>query len=292
MENGKNERKGIETDYRIKTAACLLTPPPDITGWSKLWDYCVNGYSPFEPAQGYADDCWLIAALSSVAWAAPVKLKAKTEIQIFNPSNTNDSKTYNFTAGNPYTENIPLNSGNVIFARSDPLGDSWPSLYEKAYAIWKSGKAVDNPDIGALGAGDGTSALKSVTGYPHTNPGGDIAAANVNFNATNPGLSSPPVNNLGKTLYPTVAWTTAKAGLPAGIYQNHSYSFFGFYAAGGMTYVILRNPYGSKFPVFNGGYNLNARWNGINLAGMPPGTFAMELGAFKNNFFALNYVMP
>jgi hypothetical protein len=290
MENGREEGKDIETNYRIKTAACLLTPIPNITGWSKLWEYGGGGYSPFEPAQGSADDCWLIAALSSVAWAAGARLRGKAAITIYNPK-TGASTNYNFTA-NPLTEKIPVNGGNVIFARTDPLGDSWPALYEKAYAIWKSGQVIDTPNIGAIGMGDGISALKSITGYLHTNPAGDIAAANVNFNAATPGLSSPPVNAQGKTLYPTVAWTTAKEGLPAGIYQNHSYSFFGFYATGGKTYVILRNPYGSQFPVFNGGYGLAGVWNMINLAGMPPGAFAMEIGAFKNNFYAVNYVMP
>lgn len=271
----------------------MLKPVPNITSWGKLYDYWVNGYTAFEPTQGYADNCYFIAALSSVAWAAPVKIKNKTAIQIFNPDNIGSYTTFNFVENKPYTENIPLNSGKIIFARSEPAGDSWPSLYEKAYAIFKSGDLTnDRPNIGALPKGDGVSALKSIMGSTRTN-NGDIPAANVIFNTSStPPIVSPPTYANGKTMYPTVAWTNNRTDLPAGIYADHTYSFFGFYKSGNKVYVILRNPYGAQFPVFNGGYGLSGNWNGINLAMFGNGVFAMELGAFRNSFFAVNYVMP
>jgi hypothetical protein len=294
MENGKNGRKVAKRDYSVKTGAVILKPIPTVTSWGTLYPYWVNGYNAFEPTQGYADDCYLVAALSSVAWAAPTKIKDKTAIQIFNPEDITSYKTFNFGGANSrYTENIPLHDGNIIFARSEPVGDSWPALYEKAYAIYNSNdQENDKPNIGALPRGDGVGALKSIIGSKTTNDG-DIPASNVAFNtSSNPPVVSPPTFANGKTRYPTVAWTSNRTDLPAGIYSDHTYSFFGFYKTGSKIFVILRNPYGAQFPVFNGGYGLAGIWNGINLATFGNGVFAMELEAFRNTFLAVNYVIP
>ena len=256
-----------------------------------------------EPIQGYANDCHLIAALSSIAWvqppATPLLFNA-SEIYFYNPDAglTPSKPPLNLnTQVEPYTQNVPLDaSGNAIYARSNPQKvDSWPLIYEKAYAIWlnsinpKLNLVVNNQvNYGAIPQGTGLYALQAITqGIPYTeNRNPDIPASRVDSIT-----HIPPVNAMGKTTYPTVTFTDERNGLPAGIYKNHTYSFLGFYSGGGKTYVILRNPYGPLLPDYNVGDNPAVVWNGINLAATGDGIFPIEISKFRDCFVAVNWVL-
>ena len=53
------------------------------------------------------------------------------------------------------TETAPLNSmGAYIYARSSEGGETWPAIYEKAFAKYKTGIVGDHPDITATAWGD------------------------------------------------------------------------------------------------------------------------------------------
>lgn len=153
-----------------------------------------------EPLQGSVNDCFFIAALISVAWAAPAKLKTHPNYQFYN--------TVNKVWDPSFTTNSVLavdTASNLVYARSSSAY-IWPCLYEKAYAKWLDPGHSDTPPIGTLlNGGNGLTALQNICG-------GTLITGAFVFNAA--------AGN--KTTYPSVAKT--KAGAGAGLTSNHTYS--------------------------------------------------------------------
>jgi hypothetical protein len=302
MENGKNDPERKLSVVNQETGDNLLGNVPSVDQWD--WRNC-GPYSNPVPAprmdlkeclQGCVDDCHFIAALAAVAWAAQAQLST-------NPLN------YIFYKTNPPKGNIPINLatqnvpayragpylGTPIFAGST-TGETWPSLYEKAYAKFLGLGSVDgDPDhinIGGIGPGSGTTAVINITRWQYYREWNvaatDIAALN---NAVN-------ISPTGKTLYPMVASTENRDGLIAGIYKKHCYAFLGF--CNNNQYVVLKNPYGGLLARVGKNVEPNQgvwippagtpAWNTINLSDVTDGIFALDIPTFKANFLTLSRV--
>lgn len=199
--------------------AICTTDRREVDDWMNInrGVYDGNGSKSYtDPIQGCVDDCFFIAALSSVAWAANTKLNTHPTYKFY------DAVTKAWT--NSFTTNDVLavdTTDNLVFARcSRPY--SWPCLYEKAFAKWNYNKNPhsDTPDIKTiLSGGNGLTALLNICG-------GTLKTQEMKFN--------PASGN--RTTNPTVAKT--KAGAGAGLTSNHTYSVLKKTTSG----YQLRNP--------------------------------------------------
>jgi len=290
MENGREEGKENRIDD-VKTGAIIgeeAANPP--WSWEKCGDFYTGPSSSMtfkEPIQGKADDCFFIAALSSVAWVSYTLLRAPT-----NPKNPLNFTFYDTVAGgdvHPQLSNQDLakKDGAMLFA-TGVTGKTWPGLYEKAFAKWKNCTIVqgaDYLDIRELKikGGSAVNALMNITGLK--NP--DICNVINNqdpSNELNWLNSDNRFNATGKSNKPMVA-STGSTGT-GGIYTDHSYSLLGIANSGGSTFIILRNPYGKnaiKYVDPNPSRPTGI-WNGINLATNTDGVFPIDVVQFKKYF--------
>ncbi len=118
-----------------------------------------------DPVQGDLPDCYLIAALSSLAF-----LKMIPDKQL------DASGYYSFTFYNPpaeapvatppvkITPKLPLDSSRIYhYSKSYTKGEIWIAMYEKAFASWVGSK-TDTPDYSKICQGDPMLALMNITG--------------------------------------------------------------------------------------------------------------------------------
>jgi hypothetical protein len=147
-----------------------------------------------DPAQGCIADCWLISALSSIAWAEQVagfpKKLSRTANQpsfwAFDPQG--QWKRYLIPVNPAYYLDGPdpqppfPDNREPYYARTNPYMDryifyeSWGPCYEKACAaFWERNKQppfpnpVDNPDYGRMNYNSPLQALMDITGLSYTN---------------------------------------------------------------------------------------------------------------------------
>ena len=219
MRNKKIEKKDEiwMADPRMSGVSCTIDNRVQ-TGYKNTGKSVYNasgGKYYVEPLQGCVNDCYFIAALVSGAWAANSKLRIHPNYRFY--------KTENPVGwGNWFTinEDLALDStNNLVYGRSSTMY-IWSCLYEKAYAVWKSGSQT--PVIkDVLNGGNGLDALLHIFGGAKTSGAfqWDAAAGN-------------------KTKYPSVA--KAANGNTIGLTGNHTYSVLKKTAAG----IELRNPCG------------------------------------------------
>jgi hypothetical protein len=191
-----------------------------------------------DPIQGCVNDCFFIAALISVAWAANAKLSIHPNYRFYNTIKKAWDPAFNMNSVVLAVDNVNGVS-NLVYARSSS-GYIWPSLYEKAYAKWKDTNHSDTPDIGTLcNGGDGLNALQTICG------------GSITRNPT----TIPIVVGQTRTMYPTIAKTKDVANLPAPLVRNHTYSVL---RKSGGSYE-LRNPCGSS-PVYVADFSNFDEW--------------------------------
>jgi len=276
----KKEKKfGIR--YGKECASCGGAFAPYNCGGAGSYN---SNFKVEDPVQGPIEDCFLIAALASIAWVKPSKL--------------NLYPNYSFL-GNFENPDVDLtkdhdNMNVLLDAQGYPAGaklginnNNWPLLYEKAYAIaqgcgnWGRTKC---PDVSGIRGGVGLTALKEV--YRTNNPG--IGNANSPFiiNINTDGTVAKMVEKLnrctstqsGKAQSPAVAWTD---GSTKEIKNGHTYSYLGYYKdAKGSYYIILRNPCRSE-PTTN--VTTSGNWQSINFTNLNDGIFALKLTAVTTN---------
>jgi hypothetical protein len=135
--------------------------------------------------QGILADCWLIAALASIAWTRPEIIAERIrrdnpigDVEAANDKDSGHAKfRFDFTdvltiplpfpfgaITIPFTfpiwigEEVPQHAGgSPIYAKSSVATELWPAVIEKAVAVWISGGDPDFPsseDYGHLNGGD------------------------------------------------------------------------------------------------------------------------------------------
>jgi hypothetical protein len=277
------------------------TPPNG--SWQDAGRYFNEAAEYFDPVQGAVANCYLIAAMASVAWARPFMVSHMTRAtgganeQFTNLVRFRDTDAGNTVRDIEVTDATPTSSaGGPIYCRSSELGEIWPAVYEKAFAKWKTGSATDRPDITATAWGDCVRAAAELTGLTRE------------YHATS-GLTADQLwdrvrqNSLGgKTFNPVVAATYGSgASSPdkvvyadANLVASHCYSVLGWAYRNQTRYLILRNPWGNTEATLGtlGGteflYDVSW-WRPIVLAD-PDGVFAITASTFKSYFATLGVV--
>jgi hypothetical protein len=277
-------------------------------------NYTVGTRAYNDPVQGILPDCYLISALSSLAFLNMIPAKQ--------PVNS----SYSFTFYNPpvpggtptaaapvnVTYNLPLDaSGKYSYSKSFTTGEIWIAMYEKAFASWK-GNNTDKPDYQAICQGDPVYALLNLTGWKF----------DVTSRFSTLGLSGAQIydkiNSVCKTsgIYrttakPMVAYTydprienpTGVTYRDATIVGNHSYSVLGVHTIGAEKYIVMRNPWGQKGAGPGSGdpdpTNLPAGalasgpwYQNANLLDPNDACFALKASVFKDYFKGFGWVYP
>jgi hypothetical protein len=209
------------------------TPPGG--QWADTGSFFSEAAEFFDPVQGQLGDCWLIAAMSSCAWALPYTFAQRSRAT----GTDNEQFTNQFTFIDPAngqghtfeaTDATVVYSGTTspMYGKSSESGEIWPALVEKAYAMWRGGgQWFDKPNLTVLNGGDPVHASAALTGRkPHyTWTSGQTAAQLTTL------VKSHCVSY--RTVDPMTAWTygTAPAGVSysdANIVANHAYSVLGW----------------------------------------------------------------
>ena len=218
------DEKQSETRERLRksnlSGAICTSPPPNIT-W-KNTGRSVGAVNYAEVLQGSCDDCYFLAALISIAYRASNLLKVYPNYSFYD------------TIGNAWSPSFAINQdlavdssnqNNLVYAKTIS-GNVWPSLYEKAYAMWANNNLTNNnPSMSKIcGGGNALNALKQITGKTPTN-------------------GWPPfVAPTGMAQYPTVVDTKSTAST---LTPNHAYAVLKY--SGGKYY--LYNPCGGSSTV-------------------------------------------
>ena len=267
--------------------------PPGAT-WRDTGDFFKDVTEFNDPIQGDVANCYLIAALSAVAWADPYSIVHRNRatgpgetdrvnaIQFYSKGGSHDAPT----AMVEVTDKTLVDRfNNAIYCHSNDNGEIWPAVYEKAFAKWSTRDSTDQPDITQTAFGDPGSAMAKITNktanyyYPASLTPDEILAV-VRSNSVS-----------FKTINPMTAWTPASGPPFAGsnIVANHAYTILGWAFWHDKSYIVLRNPWGVTEPAglntlqglvsfFDGSF-----WRPIDTT-PNDGVFALDVNAFKTFF--------
>jgi hypothetical protein len=280
-----------------------------------------------EPIQGNLPNCFFIAALSSVAFAAATI--PKTSLLQAQPNTPPDSTTYSYTFYNlvngapkadlpavTVSNKLPFDSYNRYpYSKSITTGEIWVAMYEKAFACWKNRALGDKPDYSLICTGDPVLALLNLTGWNYTaatkcltknfkdgteiyNKIYSLCKFTAGYRTTakpmvaytyDPRIESPP---------PGITYTDAT------IVANHAYSVLGVHKIPTDNYyIVMRNPWGQKGAMPGSGYGdpdpsslpadalASGPWYQIpNLADPNDAIFALRASVFKDYFKGFGWV--
>lgn len=277
--------------------------PPN-SSWGDAGRFFNEAAEFFDPIQGAVANCYLIAAMASVAWAMPYRITHLTRATGTGQDQfTNMIRFYDVDRGNAMrevevTDRVPLANGSngFLYCRSSETGEIWPAVYEKAFAKWKTGHAGDQPNIPATAWGDCVRASAELTGLQrHYYWTANESAAEL--------WNKVRANSLGgRTFNPMTAATYGSGDAApkkvvysdANLVASHCYSVLGWDYRNGRRYVILRNPWGSTEATSGslaGGTAVwdVSWWRPINYAD-PDGVFALDAETFKAYFALLGVV--
>jgi hypothetical protein len=188
----------------------------------------------FDPVQGALGDCWLIAAMSSVAWSMPGQVADAARAS----GVPNERFLHRFTyrdPGNGTQRRFEVSDETLVYqgttsplyARSSETGEIWPGVVEKAFAQWRQGSTSDHPNLTVLNGGDPVWASAALSGRaPQYFWHSGQTAASLRTLVKSHSLSY-------RTIDPMTAWTygTAPEGLnysDANIVGSHAYSVLGW----------------------------------------------------------------
>jgi hypothetical protein len=303
------------------------------TGLSGLW-FTPEAKAMFDdPTQGCVPDCYFIAALSSVAWTADTLIASMARawstaginaitINFWSKQNINGVSQVVKT---PILvkKDLPLtDAGNLAFSSSKDLREVWPSIYEKAYALFmnlgSTDADVDHANIPKFSGGSPMNALFHITGKEFSTDTNNNPTAFITKNMNPDAVYNTLLNKCQvsataskKTLNPTVAWTYHSATDAPGVVTysedmiaaDHSYSILGVHTdkATGSLCIVLRNPYGAawcndpKNPADAAIYTLGT--SDLEFTGMtaiplskPDGIFALDYKDFTRYFEGFGWV--
>jgi hypothetical protein len=316
-----NPSSDSERDYILSRRTEAISGASPCTGSVAKWFRDPNWTYPPPPPpsgglygidtlQGCVGDCYFIAALTAIGWTSPGSLTGGNDTD----PNCPDNNLYSFHASStssPTSVSVakPLcvdTNSNLVFARPANQKDVWPSLYEKAYAVFR-GQPRDKPDISTLDSGNPVTALCEISGkfsdgkllkstayYPPT-------TANLLKLFKDIGAKCAIGAAGGRTKYPMVAWTYHDSTqTPSGdsytddlIVANHSYAILGTTITSSWgNCVVLRNPYGHSLVTQpKPGIHDCQPWGGSLSFKIAEGNFAMEMAAFARYFEGFGFTV-
>jgi hypothetical protein len=263
--------------------------------WADPGDFYEEAAEYFDPVQGGLGDCYLIAALSAVAWSRPYVIMQRTRAT--GPGQLDFVDRIDFYSNGvkamEVSERMPLvkSTHAWIYARSSEAGEIWPAVYEKAFAKWKTSDATDEPDYGPIAGGwpvQATTELANLAGVTKTCS--DLTAEQIWSNVRSNCLSY-------RTFNPMTAWTFCVTPTPVdytgtGIYAYHAYTILGWAFVNNIKYVVLRNPWGQNGAVIN---SLAGNWSAYEQSfwrSVPlnsGGVFAIPVATFKKYYWQFGW---
>lgn len=276
-----------------------------------------GGFDALDPVQGATGDCYLIAAMSALAWCRPGLLEGLVQRVGAGPQGTTHYRVRirgewqevddTFTMS-PYWF-VPL------YARGVRPDAQWPALIEKAYAKWRTRDATGRPSVAANNAlyfgGDVREDARRpvAAGIAHVEfPHADLAGGETFWWLTwfrrgdecrqklarYCDATGRAVQPMSASTYPTAEQQGIIAGLvlPSGSIElgfvpGHAYSILGVTTDSEEPAIILRNPWGHGTPdrsVLAPGLR---QWQRLNVTGDYNGVFAIKPSEFARYFGAV-----
>lgn len=249
-----------------------------------------------DPVQGPVANCYLIAAMAAVAWARPFQIKHMTRA-----TGTQQQQFTNlirfYEAGGAIdrevevTELVPVRAdGRPLYARSSETGEIWPSVYEKAYAKFRSGYHGDHPNILVTAWGNAVTATVQLTGgHPFSHLTAEHTADELWSIVRQNSRSHRTFNPMIASTYSTGAAAEKKVVYGnVNLVANHVYTVLGWDWRHGQKFIVLRNPWGrteASFGTLDGTFWSKdiSWWRPIDLV-VNDGVFALEMNVFKHYF--------
>lgn len=277
---------------------------PEGLEWCDMGEFFKEAPYFEDPIQGNIGDCYLIAAMSSIAWTRPYAFFNQTSSHY--PGNkTSPLHKIEFHKDGKQTtmeitEKVPVksNSGSKywVYAKSSTPGETWVAVIEKAYAKLRSGTKTDCPNMEKLNTGVAAETCSHIIGgkghwFNHRNKSNteSVILKKIKENC-----------NGKKAINPMFALTPGSEMLPpaldyaaANIFPFHFYSILGWDTSGNKTYIVLRNPWGRAPATLN---VLKTRWdydNNRNTNSIPynqNGIFAIEIKTYHQYFLETSFV--
>jgi len=289
--------KTITFDPKILIKIDVGWTPPG-AHWATAGTFFHETAEFFDPVQGAVANCYYIAGLSAIAWATPFRISHLTRATGPNQEQFNDMiRFYKPDSGGTIdqeiqmTEAVPLTvSGDFMYCRSSEAGETWPAVYEKAFAKLKTGTTTDMPDITQTAWGDCVYATAQLNGgtryyYDTASRSADDLWSILRSNC----LSY-------RTFNPMTAWTYSTGDDSpdhvdygsAQVVGSHCYTVLGWAYRNCKRWIVLRNPWGyfeATASVLDDTISMYdvSWWRPITLKNID-GVFAMEIGAFKKYF--------
>lgn len=271
--------------------------PPNGT-WGTTGDFFNETAEFFDPVQGAVANCYYIAALGAVAWATPQRITHVTRATGTAQGSFVDRVSfYKPDSGGQLdqhvevTEAVPLNSsGNFIYCRSSEADETWPAIYEKAFAKLVTGTSGDQPDITATAWGDPVGATARLNGghRSYWNTAGRTGSQLWDIVRSH-SVSRRTIRPMTASTYSTGAASEKKIVYDdTNIVASHAYTVLGWDYRDGKRYILLRNPWGRTEPtvgVLAGttyAYDISW-WRPIAMA-PNDGTFGIEADEFQTYF--------
>ena len=207
-----------------------------------------------DPKQGLVGDCYLIAAMIALAWTVPDVLAAGLQSSGYRPPQESHFDWLfheeDQRRAATVTGRVPSENGLPIYAKSEPGGEFWPSLIEKAYVqrvkTLRREAAHGEPtpaDYQAIGEYEKPwRACRRLAG-------GEVDFELHNTDLDGAVLSRPGFTNAaGKVTLPLMAMTLSEIDGPevtwqaSGLHVNHAYAVLGKLPESG--HIVLRDPLG------------------------------------------------
>lgn len=278
------------------------TPPG--AEWRDVGNFFAEAAEYFDPIQGAVGDCYLIAALSSVAWARPDAIQHVTRATGTNQQRFTDKigfyklDTKDIEKQVEVTESILQSvGGGDIYCRSSEAGEIWPAVYEKAYAKFATNVDNDHPNITAISGGDPVAASCRIVGGARAYYWNSGYTADALFDLVRGNSRG------GRTFNPMTAWTYGSGDaaptpvnyVDANVAGNHAYSVLGWAMHHGRRYIVLRNPWGHSevtAGALTGAISMYdiSWWRTIDLD-VNDGTFAIPADIFQSHFAGMGVVV-
>jgi hypothetical protein len=289
--------KAITFDPKIVIKIDMGWTPPG-AHWATAGSFFHETAEFFDPVQGAVANCYYIAALSAIAWATPFRIAHLTRATGPTQELFNDMiRFYKPDSGGTIdqeiqmTEAVPLTmSGDFIYCRSSEAGETWPAVYEKAFAKLTTGTVTDMPDITQTAWGNCVYATAQLNGGTQHYYNTASRSADDLWNILRSNCLSY------RTFNPMTAWTYSTGDdspdhvdySSAQVVGSHCYTVLGWAYRSCKRWIVLRNPWGyfeATASVLDDTISMYdvSWWRPITLKN-PDGVFAMEIGAFKKYF--------
>lgn len=240
-----------------------MVSPNTTTSPSLVMPWDTGGPLISDIRQGTANDCWVLAALSTVVYADPGFIKNHIAV---NTDGTYTVTIYDGT-GKPWTHTTGVIAPNIAYTpnasltlanqRTGSLGQAifWPSLYEQAFLAYAQANpgVFNTVDDKYLDTGSEVTAYQYITGdnwyfidyQAPSDPSNDTFWTNLSY-ANNAIPVSALTNSPG----------SSTDMFPDGVLGDHFYAVLKTAGTGNNRTVTVRNPWGVRAPNVSDASNL------------------------------------